>query len=513
MSTIEEIRIAAENDLVFFIQLIAPSQVLGSCHKDVIQWWNRPDAKHHQLLLFPRDHGKSRLVAYRVAWELTKDPTLRVLYISATANLAEKQLTFIKGLMTSDIFRRYWPEHIHPEEGKRSKWTNSEIALDHPLRKSENIRDPSVFTAGLTTGITGMHCDIAVLDDVVVSENAYTEEGRGKVRAQYSLLSSIEGADAKEWVVGTRYHPKDLYNDMMQMQEDIYDDTGDKTGSESIYETYERAIENYGDGTGEFLWPRQQRRDGKFFGFDARILAQKRGKYLDRVQFRAQYYNSPDDPDNRPIDYNQFQYFERKFLKQDGGNWHYKNTRLNIVASVDFAYSTRKTADYTAIVVVGVDADNNIYVLDIVRFRTDKISEYFKHILDLYNRWGFRKLCAEVTAAQQAIVKSLKQDYIATHGLAIKVEEIRPTRHQGSKEERMEATLIPRYDNNQVYHYRGGNTQVLEEELVTKNPAHDDVKDALTTAIEHSVKPAISVRRSNQDSNIVFHPRFGGRAF
>ena len=513
MSTIEEIRIAAENDLVFFIQLIAPSQVLGSCHKDVIQWWNRPDAKHHQLLLFPRDHGKSRLVAYRVAWELTKDPTLRVLYISATANLAEKQLTFIKGLMTSDIFRRYWPEHIHPEEGKRSKWTNSEIALDHPLRKSENIRDPSVFTAGLTTGITGMHCDIAVLDDVVVSENAYTEEGRGKVRAQYSLLSSIEGADAKEWVVGTRYHPKDLYNDMMQMQEDIYDDTGDKTGSESIYETYERAIENYGDGTGEFLWPRQQRRDGKFFGFDARILAQKRGKYLDRVQFRAQYYNSPDDPDNRPIDYNQFQYFERKFLKQDGGHWHYKNTRLNIVASVDFAYSTRKTADYTAIVVVGVDADNNIYVLDIVRFRTDKISEYFKHILDLYNRWGFRKLCAEVTAAQQAIVKSLKQDYIATHGLAIKVEEIRPTRHQGSKEERMEATLIPRYDNNQVYHYRGGNTQVLEEELVTKNPAHDDVKDALTTAIEHSVKPAKSVRRSNQDSNIVFHPRFGGRAF
>ena len=511
--TPEDIRTRAEDDLAFFIQLIAPSQVLGNCHKDVIQWWNRPEAKHHQLLLFPRDHGKSRLVAYRVAWELTKDPTLRVLYISATANLAEKQLTFIKGLMTSDIFRRYWPEHIHPEEGKRSKWTNSEIALDHPLRKSENIRDPSVFTAGLTTGITGMHCDIAVLDDVVVSENAYTEEGRGKVRAQYSLLSSIEGADAKEWVVGTRYHPKDLYNDMMQMQEDIYDDTGDKTGSESIYETYERAIENYGDGTGEFLWPRQQRRDGKFFGFDARILAQKRGKYLDRVQFRAQYYNSPDDPDNRPIDYNQFQYFERKFLKQDGGHWHYKNTRLNIVASVDFAYSTRKTADYTAIVVVGVDADNNIYVLDIVRFRTDKISEYFKHILDLYNRWGFKKLCAEVTAAQQAIVKSLKQDYIATHGLAIKVEEIRPTRHQGSKEERMEATLIPRYDNNQVYHYRGGNTQVLEEELVTKNPAHDDVKDALTTAIEHSVKPAKSVRRSNQDSNIVFHPRFGGRAF
>jgi phage terminase large subunit-like protein len=511
--TPEDIRNRAENDLAFFIQLIAPSQVLGNCHKDVIQWWNRDGAKHHQLLLFPRDHGKSRLVAYRVAWELTKDPTLRVLYISATANLAEKQLTFIKGLMTSEIYARYWPDHIHPEEGKRAKWTNSEIALDHPLRVKENIRDPSVFTAGLTTGITGMHCDIAVLDDVVVSENAYTEEGRNKVRAQYSLLSSIEGADAKEWVVGTRYHPKDLYDDMMNMREEQYNDDGERIGEDAIYEIFERSIESMGDGTGEFLWPRQQRRDGKWFGFDARILAQKRGKYLDRVQFRAQYYNDPSDPDNRPIDYEQFQYFDRKFLRQENGYWTYKHNRLNLVASVDFAYSTRKTADYTAIVVIGVDAENNIYVLDIERFRTSDISEYFNRILGLYNRWGFKKLCAEVTAAQTAIVKSLKHDYIATHGLALKVEEVRPTRHQGSKEERMEATLIPRYDNMQVYHYRGGNTQILEEELVQQNPAHDDVKDALTTAIEHSVKPATSMRRIRPQDNIVFHPRFGGRAF
>ena len=38
--------------------------------------------------------------------------------------------------------------------------------LDHPLRKKENVRDPSIFTGGLTTSLTGLHCDIAVLDDV-----------------------------------------------------------------------------------------------------------------------------------------------------------------------------------------------------------------------------------------------------------------------------------------------------------------------------------------------------------
>ena len=215
MRTVEEIRQLAENDLSVFIQLVAPTQVLGDCHKEVISWWEREDAKRHQLLLFPRDHGKSRLVAYRVAWYLTKDPTLRVLYISATSNLAEKQLGFIKGILTSPIYRRYWPDHIHPEEGKRAKWTNSEIVLDHPDRVRENVRDPSIFTAGLTTGITGLHFDIAVLDDIVVQENAYTEEGRDKVRRQYSLLASIESTDSWEWVVGTRYHPKDLYNDML----------------------------------------------------------------------------------------------------------------------------------------------------------------------------------------------------------------------------------------------------------------------------------------------------------
>ena len=318
MDSIEEIRIRAENDLEFFISLVAPTQVLGDCHREALEWWSREDAKAFQLLLFPRDHGKSRLVAYRVAQALAKDPTLRVLYISATANLAEKQLGFIKGLIDSPIFKRYWPEHLHVEEGKRTKWTNTEIGLDHPLRKKENIREPAVFTGGLTTSLTGLHCDIAVLDDIVVAENALTQEGRNKVASQYSLLASIEGADAQEWVVGTRYHSKDLYNSLMEMREILFDKEGNQLGEEPIYEVFERPVEDMGDGTGQFLWPRQQRKDGKWFGFDIPTLAKKKGKYLDRAQFRAQYYNDPSDPDNVPVSRDKIQYFDRKHLVLEG---------------------------------------------------------------------------------------------------------------------------------------------------------------------------------------------------
>jgi len=506
-----EIRERAETDLEFFIRLVSPEEHMGQCHQEVIRWWNRSDAKSHQLLLFPRDHGKSRYVAYRVAWELTKDPTLRVLYVSATSNLAEKQLTFIKGIFESPIHRRYWPNHIHPNVGNREKWNATEISLDHPERKRLNVRDPSIFCAGLTTGIVGMHCDIAVLDDVVVGDNAYNEEGRRKVQTQYSFLSSIEGADAREWVVGTRYHPKDLYSSMLSMVEEQYDEEGNVVGEEAIYEIMERPVEDIGDGTGEFLWPRSQNRSNKWFGFNRSILAKKRGQYLDRMQFKAQYYNDPSDPDSRPIDYDKFQYFDKKFITQSGGHWYFQGNRLNVIASIDFAYSTRKTADYTALVTVGVDQFNNIYVLDIDRFRTDKISEYFQAILNASNRWGFRKLRAETTAAQQAIVRSLKEDFFAPHGLSIIVDEVKPTRHQGTKEERMEAILVPRYDNMQVYHYRGGHTQLLEEELVSRNPAHDDIKDALATAIEGAVRPQQKMHRTSEN-NIKFHPRFGGRA-
>lgn len=510
MANLDDIREAAEQDLITFIRLVAPQRVLGSVHEELCRWWNREDAKTHQLTLLPRDHGKSAMIAYRVAWELTRDPTLRVLYISATSNLAQKQLSFIKSIFTSDIHRRYWPDYVHYDEGKREKWTMTEISLDHPKRKAESVRDPSIFTGGLTTSLTGLHCDIAVLDDVVVYENAYTQEGRDKVKSQYSLLSSIEGANAREWVVGTRYHPKDLYSELLSMEEDIYNSSGEIIAAEPIYETFERAVEDTGDGTGEFLWPRQIRHDGKAFGFDIQILAKKRAQYLDKTQFRSQYYNDPNDPDNRPIDYDKFQYFQKEHLTNTHGSWYYRDRKLNVFAAVDFAYSLRRKADYTAIVVIGVDFENNVYVLDIDRFRTDKISEYFSHILELLNRWDFKKLRAEVTAAQAAIVQELKDSYIRPHGLMLKIEEHKPTRHSGSKEERMAAVLEPRYDNLSIYHYKGGNCQLLEEELVSNNPPHDDIKDALASCIEIAVRPSSNMHKRTSNNNIVYSERFGG---
>lgn len=508
----EEIRQAAEADLATFILLVAPKRVLGSVHEEVCEWWNREGASKHQLLLMPRDHMKSALVAFRVLWYLTKYPDRRILYLSATANLAEKQLKFIKDILTSSIYRRYWPDMVHEREGDRERWTTSEIALDHPLRKEEGVRDPSIFAAGLTTAKTGLHFDVVVFDDCVVFENAYTEDGRDKVRAQYSLIVSIEAADTEEWVVGTRYHPRDLYGEMQDMASDVYDKSGSVIGTEPIFEIFERQVEDLGDGTGEFLWPRQQRSDGRWFGFDREILARKRGQYIDKSQFRAQYYNDPNDPGEGRIDRTKFQYYDTDKLSYQNGGWTFGTERLNVFAAVDFAYSLEKRADFTAIVVIGVSRNMDIYVLEVDRFKTDKISEYFSHILKLHNKWDFRRISAEATAAQAAIVKSLKNDFIRPYGLALSVAETKPTRAQGSKEERMDAILRPKYENDQIWHYRGGNCSILEEELVLKHPTHDDCMDALSNAIDIAVAPTGMARRSG-GSNVVYNSKFGGVSF
>ncbi len=509
LDKIQQIRESAEADLEVFIKLVAPHLLLGDVHRELIQWWNRSEAKNNQLVLLPRGHLKSKLIAYRTAWWITKYPETTILYVSATADLAEKQLYAIKQIIDSPIYRRYWPEMINLEEGKREKWAVAEIAVDHPKRKLEGVRDATCKAVGLTSNTTGFHADVVVLDDIVVPGNAYTEEGRDKVASAYSQLASIENPGALEWVVGTRYHPKDIYDTMVSMKETLYNEDGDIESENEVYELFQRVVET----NGEFLWPKQSREDGKRFGFDDKELARIKAKYVDSTQFYAQYYNNPNSSENSRINQDKFQYYERSFLQNKEGDWYFKDRKLNVYAAIDFAFSLRKQADYTALVVVGVDSQGNYYLLEIDRFKTDRIVEYFNHILTAWQKWGFRKIRAEVTVAQQTIVKELKESYLKPNGIPLSIEEFRPTRHMGDKNERITAVLEPKYDNLQVWHYRGGNCQSLEEELVMVHPPHDDIKDALANAISIAVIPKQNAGGFNLGRNVVTHSRFGGVAF
>lgn len=507
MTEKELVKQAAEADLLTFIRLVAPHRVLGAVHEELCAWWQRQDAKDNQLVLLPRDHQKSAMIAYRVAHHITKHPEATVLYVSATANLAEKQLKAVKDILLSDIYRFYWPEMVNEMEGKRERWSVDEISVDHPKRKAEGVRDATIKAAGITANVTGLHCSVAVLDDVVVPDNAYTQIGRDQVRAFYSQLSSIESTGAKEWAVGTRYHPGDLYKDMMEMTESYYDEVTDEDVELEVYETFERVVET----NGEFLWPKQRRTDGKTFGFDQKELARKKAKYLDITQFYAQYYNNPNAVETQLIDRSRFNYYERDKIENFSGAWYFGDKLLHVYAAMDFAYTVSNHSDYTVIVVVGVDEDNNYYVLDIDRFKTNKISVMYDRAESVFRKWRFKKMRCEVVAAQRLIVSQFR-DYMRSQNIVFTIDEYNPPKTM-NKAERIASILEPRYTNNQIWHYKGGNCQVLEEELIMNNPEHDDVKDALAACVEICKSP-VSSRSWGKKSNIIaFNSKFGGVAY
>lgn len=511
----KKIREQALEDLPFFAHLVNPGYVYGSIHRELFIWLQNytlfgigNQLSSNKLILLPRGHLKSHIVATWLAWMITRHPELTCLYLSATAELAETQLYAVKNIIGSTVYRRYFPEYVNPQEGKREKWSATKLSVDHPRRKKEGIRDATVATAGLTTNTTGWHADIIVADDLVVPENAYTEEGRNLVLRKASQFTSIRNSGGFTVACGTRYHPKDVYRDWKDQVYDIFGEDGIKCDEKSVWEVREFPVEQ----DGVFTWPRTVRKDGKAFGFDTQTLARIKAEYSDRVQFYAQYYNDPNDPGSDRISRDKFQYYNVRFLKKEGDHWFISGKRLNIFASVDFAYSLRKSSDWTAIVVVGIDSSSNIYILDIDRFKTDKILDYFEHIRDLHAKWHFKKLRCEVSVAQKVIVNGIK-DFITKSGMRLSIEEFRPTRHEGSKEERIAAALEHRYDNLEMWHFEGGWTVVLEEELVLSRPPHDDIKDALASAVAIATPPAKSMSSAIKDlfnNQPKYKSRFGG---
>jgi hypothetical protein len=254
---------------------------------------------------------------------------------------------------------------------------------------------------------------------------------------------------------------------------------------------------------GDFLWPREQRYDGKYFGFNKRVLSRIKANYLDKSQFFAQYYNDPTDPTNKRID--NFSYYKPEHLIQRGGKWYIGDNVMNVYAAIDIAATITERADYTAIAVAGITGEHNIYVLAIERFKTDKISEMGKQLAKLYDKWGFIKLSAECNAQQNLAVEGIKQ-FNRERNIYYTVDKKPAVIH---KPIRIMAALEPRYAEGKIWHYKGGNCEVLERELMATRPPHDDVSDALAAVVEIASAP--TKRRIATDVGIVtYHPKFGG---
>ncbi len=502
--TRDEIRLRAEEELYTFAVLMNPHRVYGDEHRQFFRWLQNDDLA--QLGLLPRSHMKSHCIAVWVAWKITRQPWTTCMYVSATEALALQQLYAIKMMLESDVYRRYWPDMLNQDEAKREKWSASEIKVDHPLRKEHGVRDATVIARSVGSNTTGLHCDVLVFDDIVVPDNAYTEIGRQAVAQAYSQFNSIANPGAVIKAVGTRYHPKDIYSMWMTAEQELFDDAGNIIGSAKTWEVYEKAVH---DENGVFLWPREQHPKTKqWYGFGPAVLAKIRSAYFsmgEQAQYFAQYFNNPNDSTSNRVDGGKFQYYAREKLTQRHGVWYYAGRELRVFAAADFAFTTGNRSDYTAFAVVGVDDENFTYILDLDQFKTDKYEDYYQAAFRLKSKWGFKKIRVEVNAGANVIATYLK-DRLRQEGIVLTVDVANKTQ---AKVERTAMVLEPAYEQGLVWHFKGGFINEFEEQLLLARPSHDDLRDAVTMAMEIA-KPASGLRTRQRSKVVPINNRFGG---
>lgn len=514
-----------EEDLWLYARFVLPQYSFGDVHRDTFRLIGSPD-RHKEmpniLALIPRDHLKSVMVAVYSTWRVAKNPAYTMLYITANEDLGRLQMSFIQNIFQSKEFRTVWPDHFVPQMGRRDKWTGLAINTDHPLRLQRNIRDETIAVKTVKADKTGRHPDEIIYDDLVVPNNAYTEIGRSEVRKGASEAVSLAKSNALMTAVGTVYHPKDQYSVWKDATYQDYTDDGVLVGEKNLWYVIEHQVEDQGDGTGNYLWPRVWNPELKeWFGWDIRAISKKKAEYIsngESTQFYAQYYMEANDPSSHLLKYEAFNYWESKFLLWKNGHWEYNDKLLTIslfmdVATTDAANRNAKKADFSALAVMGIDTEGFYYVLQLEQFQTDQRSIYYEKVIDMWKRWGFKRVYIEQEGAGRIIAEAFKEQ-LRRDGYSLIVEGKSAPRGI-SKAERHASITIPRYEQGIVLHPKGGWTLELEEQLVKERPAHDDLKDVVTMGIETLKQPYKSTwfsSVSNNSTNVIAaNNRFGGR--
>ena len=187
-----------------YLRLATPA-----CH----QRWYEAFAEHDRLLFeAPRSHGKS-ISAGRVlvGHAIVTDRNTRILLIGKTRAAASKTARLVRRDLEKNP--RIAADWQSPAGGgafreRGLSWTDSMFYV----RRSKDLRDPTVEAAGVGGSITGGRFDLIVLDDPVDDENVHTKGRRDKLRAWfYGTVLPLLDAGGRIVVIGTRKHAADLY--------------------------------------------------------------------------------------------------------------------------------------------------------------------------------------------------------------------------------------------------------------------------------------------------------------
>lgn len=420
---------------------------LGAIHKKMCSFV-ADDRKKKKLLLIPRNHLKTKLISVGYSlFRICEDPKVRILIYSATWQMAVDIISQIQTqLVKNERIRELFGEF----EGDAKEWSQSRIRLS-----VNDKREPTVTAAGIDNNLVGGHYDLIIFDDVQNRDNVATAEQISKVRQRYNDSLDLLEPGGQIIVIGTRWHDADLYGWILDPTNAVNTDY-----ETMVMKAYTGNLETGSEW--EPLWP------GKF----------SREEYLKRLEsqgwshFSAQYLNDPIPEEDATFKRSMFLYYEPEDMR---------GKLLTRFMTVDPAISQEKYADYTAMVVCGVDEQNYIYILDIVR---EKLLPHalINKIFEMREKWNLSDVAIETITYQKTLAYTLREE-MRQRRKYIHITELNP--QSRSKDERIKG-LQPLYENGKIIHNRYlNNNYFLEDELVRyPYSKHDDIIDALSYMLD-----------------------------
>ena len=318
-------RRTARKSLIAFTEYTAPYYEAAPHHKEIAAHLERVEqgACQRLMIIEPPRHGKSELASRRFpAYYIGRNPQHGIVAASYNSDLAMDFGREVRNIVRSQPYQMLFP--------------GAEMAVDSKAADRWHISEGGSYAAaGVGTAVTGRDADIFLIDDPMKDrEDANSERMRERLWSWYS--SVVQSRLPRAIVlIQTRWHEDDLAGRLLANMED---------GGEQWTVLHHPAIAS----DNKALWPDRYPLDK---------LEQVRSTMLPR-DWSALFQGTP-APE------------EGDFFKADWFRWYDTPPAiLNKYGASDYAI-TEADGDWTCHGVAGVDANDDLYLLDWYREQVD----------------------------------------------------------------------------------------------------------------------------------------------
>ena len=441
---------------------------LAPVHKEVCDFVQH-SRKNKKLILMPRGHLKTSLITIgRSLQMIAKNPNIRILIGNATSAMAQAFLSQIKKHLQ---YNKTFISLYGNLASNAPKWRDDMITLAPKGQEnmSYQTKEATITAYGVGGNLVSQHYDAIILDDLHNRDNISTKDQIEKVKTVFKDILDLLEPNGEMIILGTRWHYDDLYGWLMNPDNPAgrdFDIFLKRAIDSPVIERGEKG--GYSIKGGTILW------SDKYSRKTLTKLLNEKGKY----EWSCQYQNNPVD--------DELAVFKRAWFKEYDPT-ELKGMRMTRFTAIDPAISLKERADYTAIVTIGVDKFENIYILEIKRghFSEKRIAD---ELFSTFQKWHPISITIEAVAFQKVLQHFIESE-MKNRRIKLPFEEVVPDSRE-SKEKRIRS-LQPYYMRGNIYHSKGvAYMDYLEDELLRfPKGKNDDTIDALAYAVSKSFAP------------------------